>query len=562
MRMNDLAQTSRHQSWFSESSRSNPFAVLLVACAALLSVTTSTMAQGMPADKPDNAEYILTPKPPATPRINGPKVYGQRPCRPFLYTIPATGDRPMTFSAEGLPVGLRLDAKTGRITGSITQAGEHPVTFKAKNARGEKTKQFKIVIGDTLALTPPLGWNSWNSWAKDVDQEKVLASAKAMVDKGLINHGWTYINIDDAWQKERGGAFNGIQPNEKFPDMKGLADEIHGMGLKIGIYSTPWISSYAGFVGGSSDDPKGAWDESMATRDFRKDGKILFAENDAKQWAAWGIDYVKYDWNPRSKPGDVSNEVFKQQIQDMAAALKNSGRDILFSYSNSMPFEAIEEVSPYLNAWRTTGDIRDSWWSLASIGFSQDRWAPFARPGHWNDPDMLVVGHVGWSKNLHPTKLTPDEQYTHISLWSLLSAPLLIGCPIERMDEFTLSLLTNDEVLAVNQDPLGKQARLVSKQGGEVTLENVRPGRDTQRRELPRGMVWAKELEDGSRAVGLFNAGTGEMTIVANFAELGLTGKQTVRDLWRQKDLATVDGKYEAKVAPHGVVLVKLSPAK
>ena len=539
-------------------------AVFPTACAVLLACATWGFAQttspAAPASPVDNSKYILTPKPPATPRINGPKVYGQRPGRPFLYTIPATGERPMTFAAEGLPQGLKLDEKTGRITGSVKSAGEHPVTLKAKNAKGENAKSFKIVISDTLALTPPLGWNSWNSWAKDVDQEKVLASAKAMVDKGLINHGWTYVNIDDAWQKSRGGEFNAIQPNEKFPDMKGLADEIHNMGLKIGIYSTPWISSYAEFVGGSSDDPQGKWDESIKGRDWRKDGKHLFAENDAKQWAAWGIDYLKYDWNPRTKPGDVSNEVFKKQIQDMAKALENSGRDILFSYSNSMPFEAIGDVSPQLNAWRTTGDIRDSWWSLTRIGFSQDKWGPHARPGHWNDPDMLVVGHVGWSKNLHPTNLTPDEQYTHISLWSLLAAPLLIGCPIERMDEFTLSLLTNDEVLAVNQDPLGKQARLVSSQGEEVVIE--RPGRPGQAGKFPRGQVWSRELEDGTSAVGLFNLGDDEMSVIADFKDLKVSGKQTVRDLWRQKDIGTADGKYEAKVAPHGVVFVKLSPAK
>src|SRR5688572_727185 len=505
-------------------------AFLVVASALCSSITFAQDTK--PA--PDLSKYILTPKPPADPRINGPKIYGQRPGRPILYTVPATGDRPMTFSADGLPEGLKLDEKTGRISGSVKSAGEHQVTLKAKNAKGEATKPFKIVIGDTIGLTPPLGWNSWNSWAEDVDQEKVFASAKAMVDKGLINHGWTYINIDDAWQKERGGEFKGIQPNEKFPDMKGLADQIHNMGLKIGIYSTPWMTSYAGFVGGSSDDPDGKWDvKTMEGRDFRKDGKILFAENDAKQWAAWGIDYLKYDWNPRSPPGKVDNDAFEKQVKAMTDALKNSGRDIVYSYSNSMPFDAIPQVSKYLNAWRTTGDIRDSWWSLSSIAFQQDKWAEFARPGHWNDPDMLVVGHVGWSKNLHPSNLTADEQYLHISLWSLLSAPLLIGCPIERMDEFTLSLLTNDEVIAVNQDALGKQGRLVSQQGGEVKLENVRPGRDTQTRTFPRGQVWAKELEDDTRAVGLINAGDDEMTIVADFKDLKLQGKQTVRDLWR-----------------------------
>jgi alpha-galactosidase len=507
------------------------------------------------------AAEILTPPAPPTPRINGPKVYGERPGRPFLYTIPATGDRPMKFEADGLPDGLKLDEKTGQITGKIEKEGSTDVTLRVTNDKGKDEKKLKIVVGDTIALTPPMGWNSWNCWAKDVDAEKVLASAKAMVDKGLINHGWTYINIDDAWQGERGGEFNGIQPNAKFPDMKKLADEVHARGLKIGIYSTPWITSYAMFNGGSSDDEGGRWDQTFAKNEYRHDGKHLFAADDARQWAAWGIDYLKYDWNPRSKPA-VDNTVFKKQVGDMADALKNSGRDIVYSYSNSFPFDAAGEVTPLLNCWRTTGDIRDSWWSLSGIGFSQDKWAPFAKPGHWNDPDMLVVGEVGWSKNLHPTKLTPDEQYTHISLWCLLSAPLLIGAPVERMDDFTLSLLTNDEVLAIDQDSLGKQARLISKQGGDVQQENVRPGRDVQKRALPRGQVWMKELDDGGRAVGLFNLGDDEMKLAADFSELKLDGKQTARDLWRQKDVGTFEGKFESTVAPHGVVLIKLSPVK
>jgi alpha-galactosidase len=539
-----------------------PFHLLAVIAVAVSCSFAS--AADSPASKKQPRDYtdrILTPKPPATPRINGPSIYGQRPGRPFLYTIPATGDRPMKFAADNLPDGLSVDEKSGRITGKVEKDGKYEVTLRATNNKGAADKKFRIVIGDTIALTPPLGWNSWNSWAKDVDAEKVLASAKAMVDKGLVNHGWTYINIDDAWQGKRGGEFNAIQPNEKFPDMKGLADQIHNMGLKIGIYSTPWVTSYAMFNGGSSDNENGKWDQSLAKPEFRRDGKRLFADNDAKQWAAWGIDYLKYDWNPRSKP-QVSDDVFEKQVADMAKALKDSGRDIIYSYSNSMPFDAIPRVSKYLNAWRTTGDIRDSWWSLSNIGFQQDKWAEHAKPGHWNDPDMLVVGYVGWSKNLHPSNLTADEQYLHISLWSLLSAPMLIGCPIERMDDFTLSLLTNDEVLAINQDALGKQARLLDKQGGEETYENVRPGRDTQTKSYPRGQVWVKELEGGSRAIGLINAGKEELKITADFSKLRLDGKQTVRDVWRQKDLGTFDGAYEATVPSHGAVLLKLTSTK
>src|SRR3954466_685881 len=201
---------------------------------------------------PDYSDRILTPPAPATPRINGARIHGQRPGRPVPSPIPATGDRPINFSADGLPDGLKLDSQTGRITGSINNPGEFVVTLHAKNDKGADEKKLKIVIGDQIGLTPPMGWNSWNCWAKDVDREKVLASARAMASTGLVNHGWTYINIDDAWQGKRGGEFNGIQPNEKFPDMKGLADEVHNMGLKLGIYSTPWITSYAMFNGGSS----------------------------------------------------------------------------------------------------------------------------------------------------------------------------------------------------------------------------------------------------------------------------------------------------------------------
>src|SRR4051812_2931235 len=277
------------------SLRSYPMRMIVAITAAgasTLVVSGVVAAQGGGAKGADLSAYILTPKAPETPRINGARVYGERPGRPFLFTVPATGERPIKFEAEGLPEGLKIDEATGRITGSVKEAGEHAVKLKATNGKGSDERTLKMVIGDTIALTPPMGWNSWNSWAKDVDQEKVLASAKAMVHKGLINHGWTYVNSDDAWQGRRGGGFNGVQPNEKFPDMKGMCDQIHGMGLKAGIYSTPWITSYALFNGGSSDDEKGAWDPSMAKAEFRRDGKYPFAENDAKQWAAWGIDYL------------------------------------------------------------------------------------------------------------------------------------------------------------------------------------------------------------------------------------------------------------------------------
>ncbi len=493
-------------------------------------------ASATPIFTPKQAE-ILTPPAPNTPRINGPNVFGVRPGAPFLYTVPATGNRPMTFSADNLPPGLKLDSASGQITGALETKGEFTVILHANNSLGSADKKFRIVVGDDLALTPPMGWNSWNCWAGAVDQEKVLRSARAMVASGLTQHGWTYINIDDTWQGVRGGNFNAIQPNKKFSDMKTLCDEIHTLGLKTGIYSTPWVNSYGGHIGGSAENPAGDWTNSPTKSPRNKKflpyavGKYSFATNDAAQFAAWGFDYLKYDWNPIERP----------QVVEMADALRATKRDILLSLSNNSRdrlLDRIADIAPLVQCWRTTGDINDSWGSLSGIGFTQEPWTPFSKPGHWNDPDMLVVGWVGWGPRLHETKLTPDEQYTHISLWCLLSAPLLIGCDLEKLDAFTLSLLSNDEVLAVDQDALGKQAVCVTTNG------NLR--------------VYAKDLEDGSKAVGLFNLGDNEATVTAKWADLKLSGKQTVRDLWRQKNLGEFASEFTVSVPKHGVILARI----
>jgi alpha-galactosidase len=497
-------------------------------------------AEGKPANlagkqRSGNLPAIRTPKASATPRINGPSIFGVRPGAPFAYHIPATGERPIEFSAGALPAGLRLDSATGEITGSLKGHGRYTVTLRAKNSHGVAERKFRIVVGETIALTPPMGWNSWNCWGSRVDAEKVLRSARGMVASGLMNHGWTYINIDDAWQGERGGLFKAIQGNEKFPDMKGLSDTVHQMGLKLGIYSTPWTTSYANHIGGSAENPEGTWQKPTLPKRGNVNKKILpwaigkysFARNDAKQWGAWGINYLKYDWNPNEVP----------ETQEMYDALRSSGRDVILSLSNSSPFTNAPALSKIANCWRTTGDIRDTWDSMSKKGFGEDKWEPFAGPGHWNDPDMLVVGQVGWGQP-HPTHLTPDEQYTHITLWCLLAAPLLLGCDLEKLDDFTLNLLANDEVLAVNQDALGKQALCVAKDG------DLR--------------VYAKDLEDGSKAVGLFNLGDNPATVAVKWSELKSSGKLVVRDLWRQKDLGRFDGEFNLLVAPHGAEMVKI----
>ena len=481
-----------------------------------------------PPSLPSEA-VILTPPTPATPRINGARVFGVRPGAPFLFTIPATGVRPMTFAVDNLPDGLTLDTATGRISGSIIKSGEHHVMLQASNAAGKAERSLRIVVGEKLALSPPMGWSSWNCWGPNIDQDKTLRAARAMAASGLINHGFTYINIDDGWQAPRGGPFNALQGNSRFPKMKALCDEIHNLGLKAGIYSTPWTTSFAGYPGGSSDDPKGSWQSERTWGTF---GKYSFMTNDAHQWAAWGIDYLKCDWWPPDS----------DHAKDIAVALRSSGRDIVFSLSCNAPFKYAPSYPGVVQLWRTTTDISDTWQLMGGIAFSQDRWAPFGGPGHWIDPDMLVVGFVSMGMPLHPTRLTPDEQYLHMSMWSLLSAPLLLGCDLEKLDAFTLNLLTNDEVLDINQDPLGKPARRVSCNG---YLE-----------------VWAKNLEDGSIAMGLFNRGRETAIVKATWEQLGVKGKQMVRDLWRQQDIGVVVDSFAAPVKPHDVVLVRISPAQ
>ncbi len=496
--------------------------------------------------------YILTPPAPATPRINCAKVFGVRPGSIFQFLVATTGDRPMIFTAKGLPKGLKIDSKTGMISGKIAKAGTFEVTLGAKNAKGKAEKTLRIVCGDQIALTPPMGWNSWNCFANEVSADKVKRAADAMVNSGLINHGWTYINIDDFWENHRDSKDQSLRgklrdeagyiiPNSRFVDMKPLADYVHNLGLKIGLYSSP-----------------GPWTCGGCA------GSYGFEKQDAESYAKWGFDYLKYDWCSYGNVinGLADNDPYKvsslsyngggelntamKPFKVMGELLRNQSRDIVFSvcqYGMSDVWKWGGSVNG--NCWRTTNDINDTWVSVKNIALDQEKSAPYAKPGNWNDPDMLVVGTVGWG-NPHPSKLKPDEQYLHISLWSLFSAPLLIGCDMEKLDEFTLNLLTNDEVIEINQDPLGKQATCIQ------TIGDLR--------------VYVKQLEDGSKAVGFCNFGLDIVTMsYKDFATLGIKGQCKVRDLWRQKDIKNMNADTDQlalEVPAHGVLLYTFVPAK
>ena len=468
-----------------------------------------------PSDYPIPRTYpkIASSKSPE-PRINGPRVVGTTPGRPFLFRIPATGERPMKFAAANLPEGLQLDVNAGIITGSLQRDGETTVELQATNARGTSKRNLKIVAGQhKLARTPPMGWNSWNVWGTSVDAEKVKAAADAMVSSGLADHGYQFVNIDDAWEGQR-DANGEIQTNEKFPDMKGLADHVHAKGLKLGIYSSPGPKTCAGY-----------------------EGSFAHEEQDARTWAGWGIDYLKYDWC------SCKSKDLKDPYHVMRRALDNVDRDIVYSlcqYGMGDVWTWGQSVGG--NLWRTTGDIVDSWGSMAGIGFKHHEISPNARPGHWNDPDMLVVGKVGWGPTLRDSRLAPVEQQTHITLWALLAAPLLIGCDMTQMDQFTIDLLTNDEVIDVNQDELGKAATRAWKEGD---LE-----------------VWSRPLHDGSLAVGLFNRSYEPAEVTARWSDLGLTGNRHVRDLWQQRDLGEHAGAFKSTVPGHGSMLLKIGAAR
>ncbi len=353
-----------------------------------------------------------------------------------------------------------------------------------------------------LAPTPPMGWNSWNHFAEKINSRTVRTQADAMVASGMKDAGFLYINIDDTWEGKRDDK-GVIHPNRKFRDMKALTDYVHSKGLKIGLYSSPGPKTCAGF-----------------------EGSLGHEEQDAQTYAEWGFDYLKYDWCQDTG----SPEQMKAAYTKMYEALKKTGRPIVLSlcqYGWGNVWEWGASVGG--NLWRTTGDIEDNYDSMSRIGFGQAGLEKYAGPGHWNDPDMLEVGNGG---------MNDDEYRTHLSLWAILAAPLIAGNDLTAMTPYTQEMLTNREVIAVDQDPLGKQGFPVVQEG---PFE-----------------VWEKPMADGSVVVGLFNRSKVADKMTAYFSHLALTGEVTARDLWLKKELGSFQEKYSVNVPAHGVVLVRL----
>lgn len=459
------------------------------------------------------------------PVFHGAKITGNLPNTDFLFTVPATGSRPITFFAKDLPQGLNLEATTGIIRGNVKEAGKYKVKIIANNTVGKTEQEITIEIGDKLCLTPAMGWNSWNVFTNTLDEKMVMEMADAMVSSGMRDLGYQYINMDDYWHDSTRAADGKPVANpQKFPHgIKWLSDYVHSKGLKLGIYSDAGDKTCGKCFGGFQHE-----------------------EIDAKQYAEWGIDLLKYDFC--FVPWKKKEALLR--YKKMGDALKGSGRSITYSLCNwglFAPWKWGESVGG--NYWRTTPDIIDTWsggpfWygSFISILKKQTKLYPFAGPGHWNDPDMMIVGNYGNGKATGGGGKYKDmsdlEYQTHMSLWCMLNAPLLSSCDLRNMNEATKNILLNPEIIAINQDEKGEQAKLISKSNGI--------------------WVYKKNLNDGSIAVAVFNTSKGEKKFDLVTALLGIQGNYTARDVWQHTEAGIVKDKVTLHLKPHQTVVLKL----
>jgi alpha-galactosidase len=406
-------------------------------------------------------------------------------------------------SGDELHIGEVRNGGANGMVGQLVTAHRTTAGEGALPARIELPALHKVKANG-LARTPPMGWNSWNKFNRRVDDTIVRGVADAIAKNGMRDAGYTYITIDDTWEAER-DAKGVLRSNTKFPDMKVLADYVHSKGLKLGLYSSPGPNTCEGY-----------------------DGSYGHEAQDARTWAAWGIDYIKYDWcGARNIYTDAEMQAVYQKMGDALRVAKHPIVYSLCQYGRSDVWKWGPDVGG--NLWRTTGDISDRWASMSRIGFNQDKLAEFAAPGHWNDPDMLEIGNGGMSET---------EYRTHMSLWSILAAPLIAGNDVRDVPAPIMEILTNREVIAVDQDKAGKQGKRVSKTGDQE--------------------VWARELADGSRAVALFNLATESANMTVRWADVGMkTPPKTVRDLWSHSDVKA-EAECSATVSGHGVVMLRV----
>ena len=555
----------------------------------ILRVTTG--GDGFNFDHADwaDARFVVTGNPPKTvawnpsvteprmaltaesemPQIHSPFVVGIRPATPFLWTIPATGARPLTFSASRLPRGLTLNPITGTIRGQLKYAGEYTVKVQVSNSVGRNEKTIHIVAGKTIVRTPPLGWNSYDAYGSQVTEAQFLANARYL-RQYMQPEGWDTVVVDYRWYDPAAAtARDAGDPGEalsmdaygrllpapnRFPSavngqgFKGLADKAHALGLKFGIHIMRGIprnavtanlpiegSTFTAAEAANTGDTCGWCPDMYGVRGDTPAGQAYY-DSLFRLYASWGLDFVKMD--------DTSAPYHTDEIDAVRKAIDKCRRTIVYSLSpGETPLGQAAHVAVHANMWRESGDFWDGWNALDHEFTLGANWQPYAAPGHWPDGDMLPLGHISLGGRPvgadRRTNFTHSEQMTLLSLWSLLPSPLMLGANLPDNDPWTLALLTNPEVLAVNQDSLGASGKPISQSDD--------------------GDVWSKKLADGSLAVGLFNRSDFDGSVTAEWGKLGLAGRYTVRDLWQRRELGRFVGKYTASVPSHGVVLLRLT---
>lgn len=453
------------------------------------------------------------------PVIRPPRVVGNYPRTPFLFYIPTTGERPVEWRAKGLPKGLALDSRTGIISGEVSRKGEYTVTLTAENKLGIDTQKLTIRIGDDLLLTPPMGWSSWNTFGRHLTEELLLQTADAMIENGMRDLGYSYINIDDFWQLPERGADGHLQiDTTKFPrGIKYVADYLHARGFKLGIYSDAADKTCGGVC-----------------------GSYGYEETDARDFAGWGVDLLKYDYCN----APVGRVEAMERYAKMGNALKATRRSIVYSiceWGQREPWKWAKQVGGHY--WRISGDIGDIWeleakrmGGLRGIQNILELNAPlseYASPSGWNDPDMLVVGIGGKSMSIgKESEGCTEEQYkSHFSLWCMMASPLISGNDVRRMDEATLRILLNPDLIAINQDPLGKQAE-----------RSIRSDYYD---------VWVKPLADGRKAVACFNRSDSPVDVELTAKTVEELSLKQVYDLQTRTTLSPSDNRLSMRLQPY-----------
>ena len=520
-------------------------------------------------------QIIAAVKPGDAPRFNGARMVGIHPGTPFSYSIAVNGERPVTFSAKRLPAGLKLDPQTGVITGTLSKSQKYPFTVTAENSAGKASEKITIVSGDALALTPPMGWNSYDAYGDSVCESEVLTNAEWLKEH-LQPLGWDTVVVDFRWydqlasdkpQNPKGDLIDEygrcIPAPNRFPSatngagFTALADQIHAMGLKFGIHIMRGIPRLAvernlpiagsTFTAAQAVLPVGdpnrecVWNQDMyGVNATNAAGKAWYASI-AKQYAAWGVDYIKCDDIANLQRGRIYDA---EEIEALSTALKHSGRSIVLSLSpGATPVSHGAHVARFANLWRISPDFWDNWRSLNRNFNLFARWTPYTGPSHWPDGDMIPFGHICQRNcDVHPdrwTRFTRDEQLTLMSLWALASSPLMLGMNLPDNDAWTTAILSNPEVLAVDQDSLGKPPQRIASPNGPD--------------------IWVKPLADGSRAVGFFNRTSLPMKVVLRWRDLrksGIRSRPDIRDLWLRKDLGR-QTEFTAELPAHGCLLVR-----